>query len=180
VRRFRALASFTLAAALAVATVGCGGDDDDSASEASGASTTVATTGPDGSADSIQTCTEEKSPPTVEVPAEKPTQLVIEDLEPGDGPTAEPGDVLAMHYTGLSFSNGEEFDSSWDSQPITVALGQGGVIPGWEQGLVGMQLCGRRLLVIPPELAYGPEGRDPIAPNETLVFVVDLVAIQKA
>jgi peptidylprolyl isomerase len=84
-----------------------------------------------------------------------------------------------MQYVGDSWSTGEQFDASWDrGEPFTFALGSGGVIAGWDQGIVGMKQGGRRLLIIPPDLGYGPAGQGPIAPNETLVFVVDLEQIQ--
>jgi peptidylprolyl isomerase len=86
-----------------------------------------------------------------------------------------------MQYVGVSFSTKEQFDSSWDApgpRPFQFVLGTGGVIDGWDQGLVGMKVGGRRLLVIPPDLGYGAAGYPPvIAPNETLVFVVDLIAV---
>ena len=84
-----------------------------------------------------------------------------------------------MQYVGVSFSNGEQFDASWDTgAPFgPFQLGTGQVIPGWDKGIVGMRKGGRRKLVIPPELAYGSTGQGPIAPNETLIFVVDLVSI---
>ncbi len=116
-----------------------------------------------------------------EVPAPKgdpPTELVIRDIVKGKGPKAKPGDTLTMQYVGLSWSNGQQFDASWDAgQPFPFQLGAGMVIQGWDKGMVGMQKGGRRLLVIPPELGYGPQGSGPIGPNETLIFVVDLVEI---
>ncbi len=117
--------------------------------------------------------------PTVEVPdGPAPTELVTTDLTVGDGPVAAVGDTVQMQYVGVSYSNGEEFDASWKTgTPLEVTLGQGRVIPGWEQGIPGMALGGRRQLVIPPDLAYGEGGQGAIAPNETLVFVVDLVQV---
>ena len=84
---------------------------------------------------------------------------------------------MTVNYVGVAFSTGEEFDASWDrGQPFPVPLGAGEVIKGWDKGLVGMRKGGRRMLTIPPELAYGSEGYPPaIAPNETLVFVIDAV-----
>jgi peptidylprolyl isomerase len=80
---------------------------------------------------------------------------------------------------GVAFSTGEQFDASWDrGQPLTFRLGAGRVIKGWDRGIAGMREGGRRKLVIPPELAYGSQGQGPIGPNETLIFVVDLVAIR--
>jgi peptidylprolyl isomerase len=96
----------------------------------------------------------------------------------GKGPPAKTGDTLTVHYAGVTFSTGEEFDASWNSgQPFQFELG-GRVIEGWNRGMVGMRRGGRRMLTIPPELAYGAAGSPPaIGPNETLVFVVDLLAI---
>ena len=83
-----------------------------------------------------------------------------------------------MHYVGVSYSNGKQFDSSWDrGKPFDFPLGAERVIQGWDFGVAGMREGGRRTLVIPPSLGYGPRGMGPIAPNETLVFVVDLVKV---
>jgi peptidylprolyl isomerase len=83
-----------------------------------------------------------------------------------------------VQYVGVSYSTGEQFDASWDSgQPFQFQLGAQMVIPGWDQGVAGMKKGGRRELVIPPDLAYGPQGRPGIAPNETLVFVIDLLSV---
>ena len=107
-----------------------------------------------------------------------PTELVIRDIVKGKGPKAKAGDTLTMQYVGTAWSNGQQFDASWDAgQPLPFQLGAGMVIPGWDEGMVGMQKGGRRLLVIPPDMAYGPAGSGPIGPNETLIFVVDLVNI---
>ena len=109
-----------------------------------------------------------------------PRKLVMDDIVRGKGKAAKPGDNVTVQYVGIAFSTGEQFDASWDvGQPFRFPLGAGQVIPGWDKGLVGMRPGGRRQLTIPPELAYGAEGRPPdIAPNETLVFVVDLVSIR--
>jgi peptidylprolyl isomerase len=108
-----------------------------------------------------------------------PRRLVKDDIVRGKGKRAKPGDNLTVHYAGVAFSTGEEFDASWNTgQPFTFPLGAGDVIPGWDRGMVGMKVGGRRMLTIPPELAYGAAGSPPaIGPNETLVFVVDLVSI---
>jgi peptidylprolyl isomerase len=118
--------------------------------------------------------------PTVEVPeGAPPTELVTEDITEGEGAEAKAGDQLSLQYVGVDFETGEEFDSSYTSgQPIQVDLGAGGVIPGWDQGIVGMKAGGERKLVIPPDLAYGAQGSgDSIGPNATLVFVVQLESI---
>lgn len=118
--------------------------------------------------------------PTVEVPeGDPPEELVTEDLEEGEGAEAQPGDQLSVNYVGVLYENGEEFDNSYDrGMPFDFQLGGGQVIPGWDEGLVGMKVGGQRQLVIPPDLAYGPQGQPPdIPPDSTLVFVIDLVAI---
>jgi peptidylprolyl isomerase len=100
---------------------------------------------------------------------------VTKDIVKGKGPKAKPGDTLTMMYTGYSWSNGQKFDASWDrGQPFPFQLGAGMVIPGWDKGMVGMRKGGRRLLIIPPDQGYGPQGSGPIGPNETLIFAVDL------
>jgi peptidylprolyl isomerase len=85
-----------------------------------------------------------------------------------------------VQYVGVSHSNGEQFDASWDrgGEPFTFTLGSGQVIPGWDEGVQGMKVGGRRKLVIPPDLAYGETGQPPIGPNETLIFVIDLEDVQ--
>ena len=118
--------------------------------------------------------------PEVTIPAENPpTELVIEDLEEGDGNEAVAGAIVSVHYVGVSWSTGEQFDASWDRmEPFRFGLGDGQVIQGWDQGVQGMRIGGRRRLTIPPELGYGASGAGGvIAPNETLVFVVDLLEV---
>lgn len=116
-----------------------------------------------------------------EVPAPTgtpPTELVTDDVVVGEGAAAKPGDQVEVHYVGVSFSNGKQFDSSWDrGAPFDFPLGAGRVIKGWDFGVTGMRQGGRRTLVIPPELGYGSRGAGPIAANETLLFVVDLVKV---
>jgi peptidylprolyl isomerase len=115
--------------------------------------------------------------PVVEIPAEPaPTELVIEDLEVGTGAEAVAGNSVNVHYVGVSWSTGQEFDSSWDrGEHFAFPLGAGHVIKGWDQGVQGMKVGGRRRLTIPPAMGYGSQGAGGvIAPNETLVFVVDL------
>jgi peptidylprolyl isomerase len=115
------------------------------------------------------------------MPDQPPTELVSEDLEPGDGAEAKLGDTIKVHYVGIACSTGMQFDSSWDSgQPADLQLAEGGLIKGWTEGIPGMKVGGRRKLVVPGDLAYGAEGRPGIAPNETLVFVIDLVDVTPA
>lgn len=108
-----------------------------------------------------------------------PTDLVTTDLAVGDGAEAKPGDTVAVHYVGVSQSTGREFDNSYDrGSPLRFGLGAGQVISGWDTGVTGMRVGGRRRLVIPPHLGYGERGAGGvIAPGETLVFVVDLVGV---
>lgn len=118
--------------------------------------------------------------PVVERPeGDAPTELVITDLTVGDGPEAQAGQTVSVHYVGVSFSTGEEFDSSWGrGEPLEFPLGLGMVIQGWDQGVQGMRVGGRRQLVIPSHLAYGERGAGGvIKPNETLIFVCDLVDV---
>ncbi len=171
---------------LALLAAGCGSDDEGS----SGGDDRAADTTPSDTAAS--TTETESEPPTADLkdtdvkPAiPKPTgsppdKLVKEDIVKGKGRAAKSGDTVSVQYVGVSFSNGQEFDASWDrGQAFTFPLGGGQVIPGWDKGVVGMKVGGRRELTIPPELAYGAQGAPPsIAPNETLVFVVDLQKIQ--
>ena len=116
--------------------------------------------------------------PEIDFPGgEPPADLEITDIWEGDGPTASPGDSVQVHYVGVAYSTGEEFDASWDrGEPLSFRLGAGQVIAGWDQGVQGMKVGGRRQLVIPPQLAYGSRGVGPIKPNETLIFVCDLVS----
>ena len=111
---------------------------------------------------------------------EPPPDLEVEDIEVGTGPEATPGSDVDVHYVGVSWSSGRQFDASWDRQAtFSFRLGGGQVIPGWDRGVAGMKVGGRRRLTIPPELGYGSRGAGGvIGPNETLVFVVDLVGIR--
>jgi len=158
----RALLALLAAALIAIA--GCGSDSEEPASKAT----------PEASA------TPARTKPEVTVPAGKPPKkLVIKDIEKGTGATAEPGKNVTVQYVGVSALNGRQFDASWDrGEPFSFQLGSGGVIQGWDEGVKGMKVGGRRQLVIPPDLAYGPDGSPPtIGPNETLVFVIDLLSV---
>jgi peptidylprolyl isomerase len=118
--------------------------------------------------------------PLVDLPSgQPPADLEIKDLWQGDGPEATAGDDVSVHYVGVSFSTGEEFDASWNrGRPLDFKLGGGQVISGWDQGVQGMKVGGRRQLIIPPHLAYGDRGAaNVIKPGETLIFVVDLLAV---
>ena len=114
------------------------------------------------------------------IEGDPPTDLVTEDITVGDGPEAKPGHHVTVHYVGVAHSTGAEFDASYNrGDTFGFALGGGQVIGGWDQGVVGMRVGGRRRLVIPPHLGYGARGAGgAIKPNETLIFVVDLIDVQ--
>ncbi len=158
-------AGAALVAALALVACGSGG----------GKKTTATT-----SAAAPATPPSAAAPPAIPFPSgAAPTRLVARDLKRGTGPVARPGQTLTLNYVGAGLSDRRVFDSSYRTgQPFSFALGSGQVIPGWDRGLVGMRVGGRRLLVIPPSLGYGAQGSGPIKPNETLVFVVDLLGVQ--
>ena len=110
---------------------------------------------------------------------EPPTDLVVTDITAGDGAEATAGSTVEVHYVGVAHSSGEEFDASYNrGQPLSFRLGVGQVISGWDQGVAGMKVGGRRQLVIPPHLGYGDRGAGGvIGPGETLIFVVDLLGV---
>ena len=140
--------------------------------------------GSDGSSSSSSTTeqTDTSTKPVVTVPSgDPPTDLVSKDIVVGKGPTAEKGDLVSVQYVGVDYDTGEEFDASWDrGQSFPFVIGSGQVIPGWDQGVTGMKVGGRRELIIPPDLAYGKQGAPPdIGPDETLVFVIDLLDLKK-
>jgi peptidylprolyl isomerase len=119
--------------------------------------------------------------PEIDFPGgEPPKDLEIKDLWEGDGEVAKAGQFVKVHYVGVAFSTGEEFDASWNrGTPLDFQLGAGRVISGWDKGIQGMKVGGRRQLIIPAHLAYGDRGAgNAIAPGETLIFVCDLVAVQ--
>mgnify|MGYP004489427431 CR=1 FL=1 len=114
------------------------------------------------------------------ITGEPPAELLIEDIIDGDGEEAKPGQLVRVHYVGVAFSSGKEFDASYNrGEPFAFPLGGGQVIQGWDQGVVGMRVGGRRKLTIPPAMGYGARGAGGvIKPNETLIFVVDLLGVQ--
>ncbi|MHA7293964.1 FKBP-type peptidyl-prolyl cis-trans isomerase [Arthrobacter sp. HLT1-21] len=123
----------------------------------------------------------DRTKPEIEFPGTNvPTELVISDLIEGSGDEAKAGDTVSAHYVGVAFSTGEEFDSSWNrGAPLDFKVGIGQVIQGWDQGLLGMKVGGRRRLEIPASLAYGDRGAGgAIAPGESLIFVVDLMGLR--
>jgi peptidylprolyl isomerase len=116
----------------------------------------------------------------VDTAATPPQELVLDDIEEGDGAEAQSGHQVEVHYVGVAWSDGQQFDSSWDrNDPFRFGLGQGQVIAGWDQGVAGMKVGGRRRITIPPHLGYGERGAGgAIKGGETLVFVVDLLDIR--
>ena len=181
-----------LTATLLFAACSSGGDD---ASNTSTNNTTDTENTTDGPSDTVKEPTDTANdtsgagsvapPPTnpdkpeVEIPSEIPTELVVTVLEPGTGPEAVAGDTVIVDYVGVRTRDGVEFDNSYDRfEPFPVVLGQGGVIPGWDQGLVGAQAGARIQLDIPSDLAYGAEARgELIGANEALTFLIDVRAV---
>jgi peptidylprolyl isomerase len=160
------LTIISLCALLALA--GCG--DDSSDEETQGGDTSTA----------AETSEDTSTKPKVTIPdGSPPSELVERDLVEGSGAEAKKGDEVTVQYVGVGFDSKKEFDASWGrGEPFTFQLGSSQVIPGWEQGVEGMKVGGRRELTIPAELAYGEAGSPPaIGPNETLVFVIDLLRI---
>jgi len=125
--------------------------------------------------------TTDRTKPEITVPEGNPpgSAVRVEDIEVGAGTEAVAGKRVEVHYVGVAWSTGQQFDASWDrNEPFTYKLGAGQVIPGWDQGVAGMKVGGRRRLTIPPVLGYGARGAGGvIKPNETLIFVVDLLGV---
>lgn len=168
----RVLATLAVGGLLAAGAAACGGD---------GGSSGGNTSSKGGSGVNVSTDTSKKPSITFDDGAAKPSSLQIVDVVEGTGAAAKEGDAVSVQYVGVSWSSQKQFDASWDrgAQPFTVApLGRASVIDGWNKGLIGAKAGGRRLLVIPPDQGYGPQGAGGvIGPNETLVFVVDVVSI---
>jgi peptidylprolyl isomerase len=156
--------------AVALPLAGCGGDNSSGDSTTNSAGQAPAVTGKAG-----------EKPAIAKPDGDPPTELIVKDLKVGKGKKARKGDNVSVQYVGVSWSTGEQFDASWDrGAAFDFPLGGGQVIQGWDQGVEGMRVGGRRELVIPPGLAYGAQGQPPtIAPNETLVFVVDLEKVSR-
>ena len=181
-------AALALPAALALALLaGCGSSGSTSSitvgnesgstsSSAAAASTTPVQSGNGQTPQSGPLSTK----PKVKLPGgAAPAKLVVKDLIVGSGPAAKSGDTVSVNYVGVLFKSGQEFDASWKrNQPFSFSLGQAQVIRGWDQGVAGMKVGGRRELVIPAALAYGPTGRPGIPANSPLVFVIDMLGIQ--
>jgi peptidylprolyl isomerase len=168
---------------LAVFAAACGDDPEEEAAAPQETATTTPTPDPgEGGLADIESISKDlkEKPEIAQSSGEPPAELQSTDIVNGKGKAAKPGDTVSVQYVGHSWSTGAQFDASWDrgSEPFTFPLGAGQVIAGWDQGVAGMKKGGRRLLVIPPDLAYGAQSPSPdIAPNETLIFVVDLEKI---
>lgn len=167
-----------LCVAALLAFAGCG--DDDSSDGGTTAATEETTGGEANGAVEKSGDASDRTKPEVTVPdGEAPTELVENELIEGTGAEATKGDEVTVQYVGVGFESEEEFDSSWSrNEPFSFPLGAGEVIPGWDQGVEGMKVGGRRELIIPSELAYGATGSPPaIGPNEALIFIIDLLAV---
>ncbi len=172
-----------LLAAAALGAAGCG-DDDETASSApaeTAPATTTTAKSPRVASSALRAAISKdlNAKPSIPRPTgDAPRRLHVRDIVKGNGRTAKAGDTLSVQYIGVSYSTGQQFDASWDrGEPFSFPLGAQMVIPGWDQGLEGMRVGGRRQLIIPSNLAYGAAGAPPdIAPNETLIFVIDLLS----
>ena len=174
--RNRRPSTLVVLATICLLVVSCGGESDES--------DTVPATEPTGEMTLDTIASEdplEADEPTVEIPSEIPTELVITDLVDGTGEPAANGDTVYVFYVGVLSSDGTRFDGNYGSDPFPVTLGQGRVIQGWDEGLIGAKAGGRRQLDIPADLAYGDQGSgDVITPGSALSFVVDIVAVVPA
>jgi peptidylprolyl isomerase len=177
-----ALAPVLIAAAIVLGACGNKAKVDPSTAAPSGpAPSTSAVTPTPAAPDKGGNPKDMKIKPRVDIPKGKaPTKLVAQDIVKGKGKVARKGDDVEVQYVGVLYDGGTEFDSSWTSgQPFPFTVGNGDVIPGWDKGVPGMRVGGRRKLIIPASLAYGAQGQPPtIPPNATLVFVVDLLKIK--
>ena len=194
----RSLSAATLTLVAGLALAACASSTSapatTAASGSSGPSTSAPATGTLGATSdcpqataSTQATVPAQGEPKITVPSgPPPADLVVKDLQVGAGATAQVGDSVTVRYVGVSWTCRFIFDASWTDHgsptgTYTFTLGAGQVIPGWDHGIVGMKVGGRRELTIPPSLAYGPNGRPPtIVPDDTLIFVIDLVSVQPA
>lgn len=169
--------TLVLVAASGLGLAACGSSSSSSTTTAPVATTAPATIGTISDPSPAGTLGTE---PTIVVPpGAPPTQLESKDLIVGTGPAAKPGDSVSVQYVGVAYSTGKVFDASWSrGQPFQFTLGAGQVITGWDKGVVGMQVGGRRELILPPSYGYGATSPGAgIAANDTLIFIVDLVKI---
>jgi peptidylprolyl isomerase len=136
--------------------------------------------GEEDAAPSTTTTTAPEKPEVTIPETPPPTELQTSDLVVGEGAEATAGSAVEVHYVGRAFSTGEEFDSSYDREALAFTIGDPNILEGWHQGIAGMREGGRRQLIIPPALAYGEAGRPPeIGPNDTLIFVIDLLKVEE-
>ncbi len=169
----------TLAVAALIAGCGSGGSSSIGVGNESSSVPATTETTPASTTGTTPTSGPLATEPTITVPkGTAPTTLVTKEIITGTGAEAKAGDSVTVNYVGALYSNGKVFDASWNrKEPFTFTLGQGQVIPGWDKGVAGMKVGGRRELIIPAELAYGKPGRPPtIPPNSALVFIVDLLS----
>lgn len=160
-------------------TVGAENKADEALASKSAPTGSTGTTGPSTAATKTPTSGPLSKEPHIATPSgPPPTKLVTKEIVKGTGTEAKTGSAVAVNYVGALYKTGKVFDASWKrNEPFTFTLGKGQVIPGWEQGVVGMKVGGRRELIIPAALGYGAKGSPPsIPPNETLIFVVDLLS----
>jgi peptidylprolyl isomerase len=180
-RRRRYLLITLMGAALALSACGSSGSPSSSATTSTANGHTAASIGgiaPIPAAQRSPTGQAGTAPPVVVPSTAPPTLLEATDLIVGKGAAAAAGDTLTVQYILATYSTHDVVQSSWHSQPFKFALGEGQVIPGWDKGLVGMRVGGRRELIIPPSLGYGDQSPGPgIAANDTLVFVIDLLKV---
>ena len=170
-RTSRALLALTLSSTLLIAA--CGGDKSSTTTDVS-TTDALASTADSETSDPADLIDE----PTVSLPTEMPTELVITDITEGEGEAAVEGSTVYVYYVGVLTQDGKRFDGNYGGDPFAVTLGSGAVIPGWEQGLIGIKSGGQRQLDIPSELAYGAAGSgDAIPPDSAISFIVDAVAI---
>jgi len=158
--------------ALAAISLGCGDATTASKSNSTPSSASSASSEPWASGEATA-----PSAPTITRPeGDPPSELLVDDIKPGDGSELIDGQLAIVNYIGANWSDGAVFDSSFDGSPFGVIVGTGSVIKGWDQGLVGMKVGGTRQLVIPPDLGYGEQAQGKIGANETLIFVIELLA----
>lgn len=168
--------ALVLTVLLAAGCGGDGGDTDADASRSESGPPPLDTAAVTGQPDQLQYAPELGV--TLDSMRREDSGLYVRILAEGDGPTASPGDTVVVHYTGW-LPNGRKFDGSRErGEPATFPLSQGGLIAGWLQGVSGMRAGGRRLLVLPPDLAYGEQGSGPIPPNAVLVFDIELLEVR--